>query len=279
MFTEILINILVQLIYFVGFIFIVGFIISLLNRLFYFVVNHNRAVCYATGIIGTPIHELSHALFCLIFFHKIEEMKLFQIDEETGVLGYVNHTYNKKNIYHLIGNYFIGIAPIICGTAIIYFATKLLLPYTYSEVTAYVKDFALLQAEGASWDTFVYVFAVIGGMLKAVFSEITSGYQWWIYIVIVFCIALHMNLSGADIKGSLLGLPFVLLLIAIPNVILGLVSSKAYGSFVGFMNTSGNYLMGTLLLSLIFSVIIVAIGGLVRGGISLVTLLKGIKKR
>lgn len=274
MFQTIVVNIITQLIYFVGYIFIVGFIISLLNRLFYMIVKQKKVFCYATGLIGTPIHELSHALFCLIFFHKIEEIKLFQIDEESGVLGYVNHSYHKKNIYQLMGNYFIGIAPIICGTAIIYLATKFLLPNTYREVDEYLGDLAFLQGKGLSWDWFPYLFVTLGGMIKAVFMEISSGIGWWIYILIVFCIALHMNLSGADIKNSLLGLPFVVVIIAVVNLILGFAWSSGYMSFVGFMNLVGSYMMGALLLSLIFSGICIFIGGLIRGVMSLVGVIR-----
>lgn len=269
MFEDILMNIIVQLIYFVGFVFIVGFIISLLNRLFYVIVKHNKAVCYATGFIGTPVHELSHALLCLVFFHKIEKIKLFQIDDSNGVLGYVNHSYNKKNIYQLIGNYFIGVAPILCGTVIIYFATKFLLPDTYSEITKCLNELAPIQGTGLSEEWFVNMFVTLGGMIKAIFVGITTGYKWWIYILIIFCIALHMNLSGADIKNSLLGLPFVIIVIAVINLIFGFFIKSAYTDFLGFMNSAGSYLTGTLLLSLIFSAITIIIGLLFRGVISL----------
>ena len=59
---------------------------------------------------GVAVHELGHALFCIIFRHKIEDMKLFS-PEEDGTLGYVSHTYNTKSIYQRIGNFFIGTGP------------------------------------------------------------------------------------------------------------------------------------------------------------------------
>lgn len=274
MFQTIILNFITQLIFFVVAIFLVGFLISLLNRLFYKIVNQSKAVCYATGFLGTPVHELSHALFCVLFLHKIEEIKLFQIDDENGVLGYVKHSYNKKNVYHLIGNYFIGIAPILCGTVIIYFATRFLLPGTYREIGEYLGDLARLQNNGLSWDWFPYIFATLGGMIKAIFAGITSGFRWWIYILIVFCIALHMNLSGADIKGALLGLPFLIFAIAAVDLILGFAWHTGYMAFVGAVNSAGSYLMGTLLLSLIFSAICLIIGGMIRGGMSLAAAVK-----
>lgn len=271
-------NILAQLIYFIGVVFVVGFIISLLNRLFYKIVKHNRIVCYATGFIGTPVHELSHALLCLIFFHKITEIKLFQIDSVSGVLGYVNHSYNKKNIYQQIGNYFIGIAPILCGTAIIYFATKFLLPNSYSEIKDYLNDLAALQNNGLSWKWFIYTFAALGGMLQAILAGITTGYLWWIYILILFCIALHMNLSGADIKGSCAGLPFVVIILVAANFMIGFFFNPVYTGFVSVLNVAGSYMTGTLLLSLIFSAICIMVGAIIRSFISLGGVLKKLRK-
>jgi hypothetical protein len=73
------------------------------------------------------IHELSHALFCIIFGHKIQEMKLFS-PENDGTLGYVNHSYNPKNPYQQIGNFFIGTGPIWGGVLLLYVASYFLLP-------------------------------------------------------------------------------------------------------------------------------------------------------
>ena len=80
---DIFISFLLQVAFTVGIIFLFGWLIALCNKVFYSNFGrYGHIVCYITGFIGTPIHELSHALFCLIFGHKILEIKLFQISDD-----------------------------------------------------------------------------------------------------------------------------------------------------------------------------------------------------
>jgi hypothetical protein len=90
-----------------------------------------KGYLYVFGWLGTSLHELGHAIFALLFGHRITEMKLFKPDKETGTLGYVKHTYNKNNIFHLVGNFFIGIGPILLGTFFIFLLSFFLFKAQY----------------------------------------------------------------------------------------------------------------------------------------------------
>ena len=63
-----------------------------------------------TGCIGTILHELSHLIMCLIFRHKVKQVKLFRPiqSKKDGVLGYVNHSFNPSSTYQKVGNFFIS---------------------------------------------------------------------------------------------------------------------------------------------------------------------------
>lgn len=262
MFGDILLNALWHVITFIGLVYLVGYVISLINSLFYKVTGYSKFAIYATGFIGTPVHELSHLAMCLVFLHKINEVKFFQINDKDGVLGYVNHSWNPKNIYQQIGNYFIGIAPIVVGTLIIFLSIKEFLPATYKEISSY---FEAIQILGTKLSIFDYVFDMFGGMFVAMFADISIGLIWWVFIFCSICISLHMNLSMQDIKGSLIAIPLLIGLILGVNIFIGLIFGGFYKKFLVFMNSVGGFLISVLILSLVLSAICLAIALIIKG--------------
>ena len=255
---NVFLNTFIQILYFIGSIYLFGFLISRLRNKFHSIVS-NEGICRAISIIGTPVHELSHALMCVIFGHKILEIKLFQYKDDDERLGYVSHSYNPKNIYHLVGNYFIGVAPIIVGSLVVCLFMRLLLPGAFTEISQHISNIVTTSEYGFSFSIFLSVFKVI----KALFTNITSFFGWLVFILLFTSISMHMSLSKQDIKGSLIALPILSGVIFLANVIVRIISKKAYEGFTDFMHTAGAYLISILMLSLIFALIIVLITKLI----------------
>ena len=258
MLGEILLNVIVQLVYFVGAVFLIGWLMAKLNQAFYRLTGGGMAVCVATGALGTPIHELSHAAMCLAFGHKIHDIKLFQVGDEDGVLGYVSHSYNKKNIWAVIGNYFIGVAPIIGGSGVIFLLISWLLPNAYTEISSLLSGFS------SSGFSFEGILDVCLGMIVAMFSNVGEGFSFWFFYIVAMCIALHVTLSGADIKGALPALPWLAGALLVINLFLGLIIPSAYVGFCAGMNSFGAYLLGLMCLSVVLSLSCFVILFLVR---------------
>jgi hypothetical protein len=172
------------------------------------------------GWLGTVVHELGHAFFCLIFRHKITAMKLFDPDPETGTLGYVEHTYDSSNIYQLVGNFFIGIGPILLGTALIYILLFLLLglnPFNF------VTNVDLAMPHIYSWGILTTIIQTFWTSSTGLISEIFSGnnlstWQLYVFIYLAFAIGSSITLSPSDIKGTLKGLSAILILVFIFNL-------------------------------------------------------------
>lgn len=172
-----------------------------------------RSVIYSTGWLGTPVHELSHALACIIFLHKIDELVLFKPDPETGTLGYVYHRWNHENPYQVIGNFFIGIAPLLGGSAVIYLAYRF-----------FIQDLAVLNLDGAQYEKVLKHPSVVEG-IKGFFTLIAwiakrlfvldnfKSWQFWVFLYVVFCVGMHMAPSRPDLQSAFRG--FIVLVIMV----------------------------------------------------------------
>ncbi|MCL2283061.1 MAG: hypothetical protein FWC26_07060 [Fibromonadales bacterium] len=192
-----------QISWLLGALFLIGialhYVSKLRNRAFANSVGQN-AELYITGWIGVPVHEMAHAIFCFIFRHKITEAK-FLSPSEDGTLGYVKHEFDPKNSYHKIGNFFIGIAPMLFGSVVIYALLGVLLPQYLPE-----EQSGSIAATG--W-----------GIFKNFFNaENLGNWRFWVFLYLSLGIASHMKLSAADFKGAVSGFITLLCLVFLVNL-------------------------------------------------------------
>ena len=149
-----------------------------------------------TGWLGTPIHELSHALMCWVFRHKVKEIALFEPDQKSGRLGYVLHTFDPRNRFQRVGNLFIGIAPLIGGSI----ALAVLLWMFYPEAARGAIEFSGQDAEGDAIQKSL-------GIVSTVLSEVVNiknfvTIRFWVFIYLVLCVGTHMAPSPSDYEGA-----------------------------------------------------------------------------
>ncbi|MBQ8685396.1 MAG: DUF3267 domain-containing protein [Clostridia bacterium] len=257
MISEVITCFLTQIIFTIGAIILFGLLIALCNKLFYKNMGgFGKAACYITGFLGTPVHECSHALMCLIFGHKITEIKLFQINSQDGTLGYVNHSYNTKNLYQKIGNFFIGIAPIIVISGVLYLLSILLVPNMLELILGQTKDIRLDEG----------IIGVLDDMLFTIriFFSYASTLNWWIFLLIGMFLSLHMTLSTADIKGAWSGLLLLLLVVLGIDIVFAIVDIEILSTFTRWCLSVGSYLSSVLILSLTVSIFAVILSYLFK---------------
>jgi len=241
-----------QIAFTVGIIALFGFLIAICNKRFYMNMGgYGKAVCYLTGAVGTPLHECAHALFCLVFFHKIIEIKLFQLNSADGTLGYVKHTYNPKNIYQKIGNFFIGIAPVLVISAVLYLFAYCLLPEFIADIGGVIENLRLVgDARG--------LFTAIFDMIRAFFLNADS-WQWWVFVFIGTLLSLHMTLSKEDVKGALGGIILLLVSVLVADIILAVIDVSVLLSVTRAVLKFSSYLICVFILALTISVLSVVL--------------------
>ena len=175
-----------------------------------------------TGWLGTPIHELSHAFFCKVFQHKIDDMQLFEPDLQTGRLGYVKHSFRKKNLYQEVGNVFIGIAPLIGGTI----ALIALLLIFYSDVVYNItSSFRERPADQSIW---VSTLEIAWKALTDIVQLKNLGTaRFWVFAYLVLCVGNHMAPSRSDYDGAMRGSWILAIIVFVGVFILNLATGNS----------------------------------------------------
>lgn len=213
---------LVELVYLFGVMIAVGFIIGFIERYIhtYLVLTFGRRGILLTAWIGTPIHELGHLLQCFIWGHRVIRVKLLLSNNTNGVLGYVEHQYNRNSIYQQVGNFFIGVGPIISGITTLIVGMYLLVPQSFYSLTTLIYQDGSFKLGGVE-ETFGVILALISGLFSL--ENVVNPF-FWIYVLLGICISSHIALSKQDMKGSargLLAIYVVLLLLKLVTILLG----------------------------------------------------------
>jgi hypothetical protein len=211
---------------------------------------------YFVAWLGTPIHELGHALFCLIFGHRIEDMQIFKADPNSDTLGYVYHTWNPKNPYHVLGNFFIGIGPVVLGCAVLFGLFYLLIPDSSSAWHTVITNISSVE-KGSSAGSYLVVFRDSAlSIIKLIFTWENLGlWRFWVFLYLSVCISSNIRLSWADFKGSLAGLGCVVMPFLILNLILFLA-----GRTTDYVFPYTASVLGGIYSLLILALIMVVIG-------------------
>ena len=172
------------------------------------------------GWLGTTVHECGHALGCLIFRHRIDKIAFFDPDPQRGTLGYVNHSYNPKNPYHLIGNFFIGIAPILLGTAVVFLLARVLLgEKLFTPLGAITIDSAVLTQAGALTGLAEKTWEASRVTVLNLFGEANlHSWQLYVFLYVTLAVGSSITLSRADLKGAGHGLFAIVALLFLFNL-------------------------------------------------------------
>lgn len=137
---------------------------------------------------GIALHEISHAVGCLITGARILEMKVFSREG-----GYVRHGRPKVPF---IGKPVISLAPIFGGLLVIYLMT-LLLGYSLHVDIEYTNPISFITS------SFTFILNNI------------HIWHFWIFLYVLVSISATIAPSGTDLKNSALGLGLLILSIAL----------------------------------------------------------------
>jgi len=141
----------------------------------------------------------------------VTDIGFFKPDQQTGQLGYVYHRWNPSNLWHRIGNFFIGIGPIALGSVALFSVFLILIPNgtgVWDAVKISASQAALINQAGSYIQAFIDSAANI---FNAVFiASNLSNWKFWVFLYVSTSIASNISLSPADLKGAVSGIGCVI---------------------------------------------------------------------
>jgi hypothetical protein len=196
---------------------------------------------YGFGWLGCSIHEMSHAFFAIIFGHKISEIELFKPNSDGESLGHVSHSYNKKSIYQKIGNFFIGISPLLFGGIVLFLITWFLFGFNIVSLSSFrimshdFTSFLLIKQLAVSiWHSLFSFFSIV-------FTG--SGAIWWksaLLVYVLYSTGSSMTLSKSDVSSAISGFLWFIVFFLLFNLL-----TLWIGNFVSvFLQKMVGYIAG-----------------------------------
>ncbi len=211
----------IQIIGILGIFFVFGFILAKLQT--WTQTNYSRTLGWKgilfTAWIGTPIHELGHVFFALIFNHKIQHISLFRPNKTTGGLGHVEHSYNLKSLYQRVGNFFIGAAPMIFGGFFLFLLIFLIQPFASFDLNNWIYLPANLLDVAEFTNVGFTISSFLTDLSKIVSMANLKLWYFWLFLYISFCIVSHIAPSRQDLKNMWRGFGWIIFILFCVNLI------------------------------------------------------------
>lgn len=222
---------------------VIGFVILQLTTNYFWRVMLLRGckpfVLVLSGI-GVGVHEMGHYIACKLFNHQVHRVDLFY-PQQNGQLGIVEHSYDTTSFYQVVGQLFIGLAPIPAGLGASYLITVVCWP-----------DFDIIlfvdRLEEFIWyaplsDTFLLSAKAVVSLYEYMLAESVGTFFVW--SLLMTSIVSNLIPSRADLMGASRGLVAFGMLALVGCLVFGadtlesLLSTALASMFALFLAFSG----------------------------------------
>lgn len=113
-----------------------GLAVGLFHRLFCLLVGNRCALplLFATHVVIVPIREFFHLVAAFVCLHRVDDFRLLQLHDPEGEIGFVEHSYNRKNPFAVFGNFLFAILPAAGGLLLVLSVVRLCFPTAFAEL-------------------------------------------------------------------------------------------------------------------------------------------------
>lgn len=234
-----------------------GVAIYFCNRAFCSLVGDGvraRPLLLAAHIFTTPLREFAHLAACMLFFHRVTDYRLLSLHDPDGELGFVEHSYNRKNPVALLGNFFFAVMPVIVGLFAVLVTVLACFPNSFGTL---VKETALLEEAGSGFGAYL---SLIFGFLPMLFGGTGALFLKILGCVLLLLLSLGVFVSLADLEDAVSGCFVYALTVFLFAAVTALFDDRLRRLILHGLRGFAMGVTALLLVALLFSLIAVLIG-------------------
>lgn len=180
-----------------------GLCISLCKAAFCSLVGYRqgRPVLLGLHVIITPLRELAHLIACLLTMHRVTEFQLLNLRDPNAEIGFVEHSYNRKNPLALFGNFLFALMPFLLGLSLSLLIVNACFHGAFQGLLAEVGQ---LGERGAGLGEYVgLTFAFIPRLFRDAGTGVIAKILGCIFLLLV-CLGVYI--SPEELRGSISGI-------------------------------------------------------------------------
>ena len=224
--------------------------------------RQGRPLLVAVSALSTPLREMGHVLACMLSFHRIEEMRLLDLQAPDGEWGFVEHSYHPRNPIAIFGNFLYALGPVFTGLVAV-----LIIFFTcfYGVLPPFFEEIRALGEAGAGFGAYVKAaLSLIPAMFTAGEAPMVLRIIGCVLLLAVCC---GIHISPAEVSDAVGGaLIYALLLVPISGILMlfdARVLRMTYDGLRGYA-TGVTALYAVVLLALAALVVLGFVFGVIR---------------
>ncbi len=220
--------------------------------------GRGKPILFFLHVILTPVREFAHLTACIISFHRVSDFCLLNPYDPEGEIGFVEHSYNRKNPVAVFGNYLFAVLPAALGLFLSAVVIFVCFRGAFGELSRSVAT--LIEAEAGFLEYAKLALGFFPAMLRDATGGILSKIVGCLLLVII---SLGVYVSLDDLFGAVSGMLLYALLAIVFAGVTALFDARTRRLITAGLRTFATGVSALYLVVLIFAAVAVGLGFLV----------------
>lgn len=234
-----------------------GLLVYVCNKAFCALVGAGwgRPILLAWHTVLTPFREFAHLVAAMITLHHIGDFCLLNLHDPEGELGFVEHSYNRRNPIAVFGNFLFAILPAALGLVLSMLVIFVCFRGAFSGFSQSVAMLVETEAEVGEYVRLAF------GFLPAMFRDATTSLLGKsIGVLLLTLLSLGVYVSLEDLMGGLGGLFYYAVFAFLFAGVTALFDARARRLILTNFRTLAMSVTSLFIVVLVFALVALAFG-------------------